>query len=98
MLLSIAVINIFPTLTGIGDNMRDNFVSWGNKRIAEIPNDDKVAPENKQTDIGKLEDRLNKFKDKMLFLDKCRDILDEAKDEKDDVTQGDLTSKVSGKD
>lgn len=78
-----AVVNIFPSLHEIGDNMTDNFCTWGQKRLEEIPNDPKIAAENKNTEIGKLEDRLKKFKDKMSFLDKCRDIIDEAREKKE---------------
>ena len=36
---------VFPPLTEIGDNMLTNFLKWGQKRIEEIPNDDKIAIE-----------------------------------------------------
>ena len=45
---------------------------WGRKRIQEIPGDSKVAADNKSTEIGKLEDRLKKFTDKMVYLDTCK--------------------------
>lgn len=69
------MINIFPPLYGIGDNMTNNFIQWGDKRINEIPIDPKLATmtaENKQLEIGKIQDRLKKFKEKMQFLEICK--------------------------
>jgi hypothetical protein len=62
--------------------MTENFGKWGQKRIDEIPNDAKVLPENKEAEIGKLKDRLGKFKDKMGFLTKCQELTLEAREKK----------------
>ena len=79
----IAVVNTFPSLHEVGTNMTTNFALWGQKRLEEIPNDDNVTPENKATEISKLESRLAAFKDKMAFLDKCRDSFNDAQKAKD---------------
>jgi len=84
-LYHVAVCNIFPTLHEIGDNMTENFGKWGQKRIDEIPGDAKVPAENKDAEMGKLKDRLGKFKDKMSFLDKCRDLAATAKTKKNEL-------------
>ncbi len=82
LLLYVAVVQIFPPLTDIGDNMLNNFLSWGNRRILEIPQDEKIAPENRAVEIGKLNDRLGKFKDKMSFLAKFKSNIQEARKQK----------------
>ena len=54
---------------------------WGKKRIAEIPVDVKLSlmpVENKTIEIGKVEDRLKKFTDKMIYLDTCKTKLADA--------------------
>jgi len=79
---------IFPTLNSIGDNMLSNFLLWGQKRLDEIPNDQKVLVENKSIEIGKLNDRLKKFKEKMAFLDKCKEVLSEARENKTAILSG----------
>jgi hypothetical protein len=78
----VAVINIFPPLTEIGDNMTANFVRWGEKRIAQIPTDPTMAQKSqadKDTEIGKIKDRLRKFKEKMQFLEGCKTLTAEAR-------------------
>lgn len=77
-----AVINIFPPLHQIGENMLHNFLSWGDKRIQELKNDPNLTPENKTVEVGKLEDRLKKFKDKMNFLETCKANLEDARQAK----------------
>ena len=87
-MIYIAVINIFPPLTIIGDNMLDNFLKWGQKRIAEIPVDVKIgliSIENRAVEITKLEDRLKKFTDKMNYLTVCKEKLAAARIEKNTV-------------
>lgn len=81
----VAVINIFPPLTEIGDNMTTNFVTWGQKRIAEIPTDPAMASKSvaeKEAEVGKISDRLKKFKEKMEFLDSCKTITANARHSK----------------
>ncbi len=75
------VIHIFPPLYSIGENMNNNFILWGDKRIEEIPIDSKLStmtPENKQLEIGKIQDRVKKFKEKMQFLETCKSKTNEA--------------------
>jgi hypothetical protein len=66
--LIIAFINIFQPLHELGTNMADNYCCWGNKRILEIKIDDSIT--NKDEEISKLEDRMNKFKGRLSF---CQD-------------------------
>ena len=63
--------------------MTENFVTWGHKRIEEIPGDEKIPAEKKSAEIGKLEDRLKRFQEKMGFLDKCREQINGAREKKD---------------
>lgn len=57
--------NILPSLYEVGANMRDNFNQWGQRRLREItPSDGSPKPE----ECTKLEERLQKFKDRMHFV------------------------------
>lgn len=76
---------MFPPLTEIGDNMLSNFLSWGQKRIAEIPKDDKVAADQKDVEIGKIQARLDKFKEKMNFLSSTKENYIEAREYKKQI-------------
>lgn len=60
-----AFVNILPSLHGIGANMSENFNQWGQRRLKEItPLDGSPKPE----EYAKLEERLQKFKDRMSFV------------------------------
>jgi hypothetical protein len=76
------VITLFPPLTDIGDNMATNFQCWGQKRIAEIQADEKMTPENKEVEVGKLEGRLKGFSGKMAFMDGLKTDLADARENK----------------
>ena len=67
--------------------MLENFLEWGHKRIDEIPNDLKITAENKSIEIGKLEDRLKKFSEKMNFLSSCNSDMAEATEAKRKVLE-----------
>lgn len=69
----VAVVNIFHPLQDIGHMMLDNFTAWGNKRKEEIKasHDDEAK---KVEECSKLDDRMNKFKDKMAYLNKIQPI------------------------
>ena len=69
---------VFPPLTEIGDNMLTNFLKWGQKRIEEIPNDDNI-------EIGKIQARLDKFKDKMVFLETTKESCLEYREMKKEI-------------
>ena len=76
---------VFPPLTEIGDNMLTNFLKWGQKRIEEIPNDDKIAIDQKDIEIGKIQARLDKFKDKMGFLETTKESCLEYREMKKEI-------------
>lgn len=60
-----AFVNILPTLHEIGANMSNNFNEWGLRRLRELqPKDGSTKPE----EATKLEERLQKFKDRMAFV------------------------------
>lgn len=64
-----ALINVFPPLFEIGQNMTANFINWGDRRKQEITNDEAMAAETKPVEVQKVTDRLNKYREKMAFLD-----------------------------
>ena len=47
--------------------MKNNMLQWGSRKVTEIQSDDKVN--DKAEEKRKLEERLQKFKDKMGYLD-----------------------------
>lgn len=61
----LAMVQLLPSCHEIGSNMLNNFICWGDKRKAEITasGDPKAAE-----DCGKLDERVNKFKDKLAFV------------------------------
>jgi hypothetical protein len=52
--------------------MMNNFCSWGEKRREEIMRDDKVA--DKSDECRKLDERLNKFREKLSFVRNLKDM------------------------
>lgn len=64
-----SVVNLFPLLRETGDNMLDNYIQWGEKRKEEIRTiDDGSSSEKREDDVKKLEERMNKFREKMAYL------------------------------
>lgn len=61
----IAFVSILPTLNEIGANMGNNFNEWGLRRLREIEPKD---GQPKSEEATKLEERLQKFKDRMSFV------------------------------
>lgn len=70
--LIIAFVNTFPPLHEIGQNMLNNFLSWGDKRREEIMRDDKIA--DKAEECRKLDERLNKFSEKLSFVQNLKEM------------------------
>jgi len=65
---------VFPPLTEIGDQMLVNFTSWGDRRKGELQlNSESVTPAAEE-EGRKLEERINKFKDKMGFQRPLKDL------------------------
>ena len=64
--------NIFPTLHSIGYNMKDNVQSWGERRLQELapPSESDDKPE----EAKKLSERLQKWTDRMAFLDALKSL------------------------
>ncbi len=60
-----ALVNILPTLNEIGANMGNNFNEWGLRRLREIAPKDGSG---KTEEATKLEERLQKFRDRMAFV------------------------------
>ena len=60
-----AFVNILPSLNEIGANMANNFNEWGLRRLKEIAPKDGSG---KTEEATKLEERLQKFKDRMAFV------------------------------
>ena len=60
--------NVFPPLKEIGENLLSNYVSWGKLRIDEVRLTMEGSLEKKEDEIHKMEERIQKFKDKMTFL------------------------------
>ena len=54
----------------IGDNLLNNFLSWGDRRKEDIEKD--VSIMDKQEEVRKLEERLKKFREKMTFLSEMK--------------------------
>jgi len=65
------IINIFPPLHEAGTYMMGNFLSWGDYRRKEISNDAKIA--DKEGEIKKLDERMDKFRDKMSFINDLKE-------------------------
>ena len=70
------VIKTFPKLHEIGKNVTSNYVSWGERRKAEIIAYDSMAPDAKEEECRKLEDRIYKFKVKMGFIKDLKAMVD----------------------
>lgn len=70
--LIIAFIKILPPVNEIGDNLLNNFLSWGEKRKGDIEKDALIV--DKVEEIKKLDERLKKFKEKMSFLTDVKSI------------------------
>lgn len=65
-MLCTAFVNVLPTLNEIGANMANNFNEWGLRRLRELePKDGGSA---KPEEATKLEERLQKFRDRMAFV------------------------------
>ena len=64
--LIITFVKILPPLHEIGQTMADNYCSWAEKRKLEIKVD--PAINNKDEEIGKLDNRMTAFKSKFEFL------------------------------
>ena len=69
------VINIFPSLYEIGQNLQNNMHAWGDKRKLEI-NESEVP--DKQGECKKVDERLTKFTDKMRFLEELKGMCSSA--------------------
>jgi hypothetical protein len=63
------MINVFPPLYEIGQNMCANFMNWGDRRKMEISNDEKMTDKVKAVETGKIVEKMTKYKEKMAFLD-----------------------------
>lgn len=72
--LIIAFINVFPPLTEIGDQMLVNFTSWGDRRRGELQLHSDSVSAAAEEEGRKLEERINKFKDKMGFQRPLKDL------------------------
>jgi flagellar motor component MotA len=81
LLPSAALVNVFPTLHEIGACMGSNYQHWGQRRVLELTSAASAtataaAPATgaagaacgKTEEVTKLEERLQKFKDKMAFV------------------------------
>lgn len=62
--------NVFPTLHEIAGSMENNFLQWAQRRIADINSApaDVGDPSARAEEEKKLQDRMEKFKDKMAFV------------------------------
>ena len=67
---------MFPPLHEIGTNMCENMLSWGQKRKEDIRNDPKIS--DKDDEIKKLAERLDKFKEKMMFVNGLRTMVENS--------------------
>lgn len=65
--LIIAFVNIFPPLHEIGSNMENNFRKWGERRKTEIDKDGGLDGMKKAEEQRKMDERMNKFSDKLAF-------------------------------
>jgi hypothetical protein len=65
----IALINVFPPLYEIGQNMSANFMNWGDRRKHELTSDESMAADVKAVEVQKVVDKMVKYKEKMNFLD-----------------------------
>jgi len=72
--LIIAFINVFPPLTEIGDQMLVNFTSWGDRRRGELQLHSDSVTAAAEEEGRKLDERINKFKDKMGFQRPLKDL------------------------
>jgi hypothetical protein len=68
-------VNVFPTLHEIGACMGSNYQHWGRRRVLELTEAASAAAPTaastaggKTEEVTKLEERLQKFKDKMAFV------------------------------
>ena len=61
--------NLFPPLKEIGETLLGNYLQWSKLREDEIRTlMDGSTTEKKEEEIKKVEERILKFKEKMLFL------------------------------
>jgi hypothetical protein len=60
-----SIVNLFPPLNGIATQLATNYSAWGEKRKLELMDDPKCA--DKPGECAKLDDRINKFKEKQSF-------------------------------
>ncbi len=67
------MVNIFPTLHSIGYNMKDNVHSWGERRLQELAPSSSEAEERSE-EAKKLVERLQKWSDRMAFLDQLKSL------------------------
>ena len=66
---------MFPPLKEMGEMMLSNYCAWGEKRKDEIRTiSDDSSPEKREEDVKKLEERIQKFRDKMSFLANIVDV------------------------
>ena len=59
---------IFPPLYDIGTHMMNNYGAWADRRKKELVAEGKLAAPALEEECQKLEDRKNKFKEKMSFI------------------------------
>lgn len=86
--LLLAVVNVFPSLHEIAQNMLNNFQSWGELKKLEIMNAPVAAPGaaggdvtapppppvNKMEECQKLDERMQKFRDKLRAVSTYKDL------------------------
>ena len=68
-----AVVNIFPALHSIGYTMKDNVHSWGERRLQELTPCESQSEERPE-EAKKLVERLQKWSDRMAFLDQLKSL------------------------
>ncbi len=68
--------NVFPPLYEIGENMLNNFISWGELKKLEIisPTSAVVTPTAQAEECQKLDDRMAKFQDKLKVIAMYKDL------------------------
>jgi hypothetical protein len=66
---------MLPATYVIGSNMSDNFSRWGARRISEI---NESSMPNKGEEVRKVEERVAKFSDRMIFVKELKGLVEQA--------------------
>jgi cAMP-specific phosphodiesterase 4 len=72
--LIIAFVQLFPPLHELGNNMLNNFQSWGERRKMEILDDEATPGLDKPEECRKMDERLGKFNARMAFVNQLREL------------------------